>query len=99
MLAHWDALIPPGDLLEERMSCCAEQVFERHANPDIADIGSGGGAEYTVGSCRNCGAVLIHCWTGGVVGGVVEVTRELVDSFLAAPLAERKKLLGHWFNS
>ena len=80
------------------MSCCAEQVFERHSNPDIADIGSGGGAEYTVGWCKSCGAVLVHCWAGGVAEAIVVVSQELIDSFVAAAPESRKKLLGEWFN-
>lgn len=81
------------------MSCCVEQVFERHPNPEIADIGSGGGAEYTVGGCKNCGAVLVHCWAGGVVGSIVVVSQDLIDSFVTAAPESRKKLLGDWFNS
>ena len=81
------------------MSCCSEQLFQRHSNPKIADIGSGGGAEYTVGSCRNCGAVLIHCWAGGVAGSIQVVSQELIDSFVEADPQSRKKLLSDWFNS
>lgn len=81
------------------MNCCAQQEFERHPDPEIADIGSGGGAEYTVGRCKKCGAVLIHCWAGGVVGSTEVVSQDLIDTFLAAPPALRKKLLGDWFNS
>jgi hypothetical protein len=81
------------------MSCCSEQTFERHPDPDVADIGQGGGAEYTVGRCHNCGAVLIHCWAGGVVGCVEVVSQALVDRFMAADPKARKALLGEWFNS
>lgn len=81
------------------MSCCSRQSFERHPNPEIADIGSGGGAEYTVGTCSACGAVLIHFWVGGVAGGIEVVSQELVDAFLEADPKARRKLLGDWFNS
>jgi hypothetical protein len=81
------------------MSCCSEQLFERHPNPEIADIGQGGGAEYTVGGCKNCGAVLIHCWAGGVVEGIRVVSQGLIDTFVAADPKLRKKLLSDWFNS
>jgi len=83
---------------EETMACCYEPLFERHSNPEIADIGQGGGAEYTVGACRNCGAVLIHCWAGGVAESIQVVTQDLVDYFLAADPPTRKKLLAEWFN-
>lgn len=81
------------------MTCCSKQLFERHSNPEIADIGTGGGAEYTVGRCKNCGAMLIHCWVGGVAESTRVVSRELVDSFVEADLPSRKKLLSDWFNS
>jgi len=90
---------PRGDQYwREIMSCCSKQVFERHPNPEIADIGQGGGAEYTVGGCKNCGAVLIHSWAGGVAGSIRVVSQDLIDSFLAADPQSRKKLLGDWFN-
>lgn len=81
------------------MSCCSEQLFERHSNPEIADIGQGGGAEYTVGRCKNCGAVLVHCWVGGVAESIQVVFQDLIDSFVAAAPESRKKLLDDWFNS
>jgi hypothetical protein len=81
------------------MSCCSERVFERHADPDIADIGKAGGVEYTVGRCRNCGAVLIHCWAGGVVEGYQVVSQALIDHFTTADPALRNVLLAEWFNS
>ena len=81
------------------MSCCSEQSFERHSNPEIADIGKGGGAEYTVGGCKNCGALLIHCWAGGVAESIQVVSQELIDSFVEADPQSRKKLLGDWFSS
>ncbi len=81
------------------MSCCSEQAFERHPDPDVADIGQGGGAEYTVGRCKSCGAVLMHCWAGGVVGGIEVVSQALIDRFLAADPKSRRALLGDWFNS
>lgn len=81
------------------MSCCSEQRFERHPNPEIADIGQGGGAEYTVGQCKGCGALLIHCWVGSVAECTQVVSQDLIDSFLAADPKPRKKLLGDWFNS
>ena len=80
------------------MTCCSNQAFERHLDPEVADIGQGGGAEYTVGRCENCGAVLIHCWAGGVAGGIQVVSQALVDRFLAAEPASRRGLLGEWFN-
>lgn len=81
------------------MSCCSEQSFERHSNPEIADIGKGGGAEYTVGGCTSCGALLIHCWAGGVAESIRVVSQESIDSFVEADPQTRKKLLGDWFNS
>ena len=84
---------------ERLMNCCQEQVFERHTDPDIADIGQGGGAEYTVGQCKNCGAVLVHCWAGGVAGGIEVVSQALIDRFMAADSKSRKLLLSDWFNS
>jgi hypothetical protein len=80
-------------------ACCAKQKFERHLNPKIADIGHGGGAEYTVGNCQNCRAILIHCWVaGGASEGVEVVTKDLIDSFLAAQDPKTKtKLLRDWF--
>ena len=81
------------------MSCCSEQVFERHSNPEIADIGQGGGVEYTVGRCKHCDAVLIHCWVGGVAEGIQVVSQNLIDSFVAVDPQVRKRLLGDWFNS
>lgn len=81
------------------MSCCSKQLFERHPNPEIADIGKAGGTEFTVGRCKNCGAVLVHCWVGSVVGCIEIVSQDLIDSFLAAAPEPRKKLLGAWFNS
>ena len=81
------------------MSCCSEQLFVRHSNPEIADIGQGGGAEYTVGRCQNCGAVLVHCWVGGVAEVIQVVSQDLIDSFMAVAPAPRKKRLGDWFNS
>jgi len=81
------------------MSCCSGQIFERHSNPEIADIGQGGGAEYTVGRCNQCGAVLIHCWMGGVAECIHVVSQDLIDSFIAVDPKSRKKLLGNWFNS
>lgn len=81
------------------MSCCSAQVFERHPDPEIADIGKGGGAEYTVGRCGNCGAVLIHCWAGGVAGWIEVVSQALIDRFLAADPPSRKALLIDWYNS
>ena len=80
------------------MSCCAEQEFERHADPEIADIGSGGGAEMTVGRCKNCGAVLIHSWAGGVVGGVEVVSQDLIDRFMSLDPQPRRAALAEWFN-
>ena len=81
------------------MSCCSEQEFERHLNPEIADIGQSRGVEYTVGRCKHCGAVLVHCWVGGVAEGIQVVSQDLIDSFVAAAPEVRKKLLGDWFNS
>ena len=81
------------------MSCCSEQLFERHSNPEIADIGQGKGVEYTVGRCKKCGAVLVHCWLGGVAGSTHVVSQDLIDSFVAADPRSRKKLLDDWFNS
>ena len=81
------------------MSCCREQLFERHSNPEIADIGKGGGVEYTVGRCKSCGAVLIHCWVGSVAGSTHVVSQALIDSFVEAAPESRKKLLADWFNS
>lgn len=75
------------------VSCCPGQLFERHPNPEIADIGQGGGAEYTVGRCKNCGAVLVHCWVGGVAGCLQVVSQDLIDSFLAVAPEPRKKLM------
>lgn len=81
------------------MSCCSEQTFERHPDPEIADIGSGGGAELTVGRCTNCDAVLVHCWVGGVAGGIEVVSQGLIDHFLSVDPRSRKALLRDWFNS
>ncbi len=81
------------------MSCCSEQEFERHPNPEIADVGQGGGAEYTVGRCKSCGALLIHCWVGGVAEGIQVVSQDLIGSFVATPPESRRKVLGDWFNS
>lgn len=83
------------------MSCCSEQVFERHEDPAIADIGSGGGAEFTVGRCKSCGALLMHCWVGSVMhpGGYEVVSQALIDRFLAEDPSSRKVMLGDWFNS
>ena len=80
------------------MSCCSEQEFERHSDPEIADIGKSKGVEYTVGRCKNCGAFLIHCWAGGVAGSTNVVSRDLIDSFVAAAPESRKKLLSDWFD-
>ena len=81
------------------MSCCSDQDFERHPDPDVADIGKGGGAELTVGRCTSCGAVLMHAWVGGVVGSINVVSQDLVDTLAAADPEPRKKLLIQWFNS
>lgn len=81
------------------MGCCSEQLFERHPNPEIADIGKSRGVEYTVGGCKNCDAVLIHCWAGGVAESIQVATRELVDSFAEADPQSRKELLGAWFEA
>ena len=85
--------------IERPVNCCSGQLFERHSSPEIADIGQGGGAEYTVGWCKNCGAVLVHCWVGGVAESVQVVSQDLIDSFMAVAPTLRKKLLGDWFNS
>jgi len=74
------------------------QFFERHPNPAVADIGKGGGVEFTVGRCRHCGAVLMHCWAGGVAEGVVEISQELVDQLLAAAPESRKAMLIAWYD-
>jgi hypothetical protein len=81
------------------MSCCADQQFERHPDPEMADIGSGGGAELTVGRCTSCGALLVHCWVGGVAGGIQVVSRDLIDHFRSVEPSSRKTLIGDWFNS
>ncbi len=80
--------------------CCDRQNFERHPDPAIADIGHGGGAEYVVGNCLSCGAILISCWVaGGISAGLEVVSQELIDTFLGAPdWKSRKKLLSDWFN-
>ena len=79
--------------------CCSKTDFERHPDPEVADIGKGGGAEFTVGRCGNCGAVLIHSWVGGVAGGITVVSQSLVDRFLAADPQSRRLLLTDWFQS
>ena len=66
------------------MSCCSEQLFERQADSEIADIGKAEGVEYTVESCKNCGAVLVHLWMGGVAGGIEVVSQALIDGFMSA---------------
>jgi hypothetical protein len=80
------------------MRCCQAQLFERHPDPEIADLGSGGGAEYTVGRCRTCGALLIHCWAGGFAEGIAVVSPDLIDAFRAADPLARKRLLADWFD-
>ena len=80
------------------MDCCSEQVFETHSDPALADIGKAEGVEYTVGSCRNCGALLMNCWVGGVVGADIVVSEALIDRFMAANPQERKVLLSDWFD-
>lgn len=82
-------------------ACCGNQKFERHADPAVADIGSGGGAELTIGRCSNCGAILIQCWVAGAVAeGIEVVSQALVNSFLSEnDPKSRKKLIGDWFNS
>lgn len=79
------------------MKCCSEPDFERHPDPDVADIGKGGGAEFTVGSCRSCGARLVHCWVGGVAGGLRVVSRDWIDRIVAADPQTRRSLLTEWF--
>ena len=81
------------------MGCCSEQVFERHSSPEIADIGQHQGVEYTIGRCKNCEAVLVHCWAGGVAGSTHVVSQELIDSWVAVPPMPRKRVLDEWFNS
>lgn len=81
------------------MKCCSDQRFEAHSDPDLADIGKAKGVEYTVGSCKNCGALLMNCWAGGVVGADILVSEALINRFMAADPKERKVLLSEWFDS
>ena len=80
------------------MSCCSDPDFQRHPDPDVADIGTGGGAELTVGSCRSCGARLVHCWVGGVAGGLRVVSQGWIDRMVATDPERRRPHLAEWFN-
>ena len=83
-----------------KASCCKNSKFIRHPDPLIADIGEGGGAEYTIGSCGACQALLIHCWiAGGAMQAVYVVKQELIDRFVAqTDYKTRKKMLSAWFD-
>lgn len=81
------------------MSCCPNVDFERHPNADVADIGKGGGAEFTIGKCTNCGALLVHSWAGGIVGGYAVVSREWIDHVVAAVPESRRAMLVAWYES
>jgi hypothetical protein len=80
--------------------CCSNQSFERHPDDRIADIGGGGGVEYTIGNCKSCGAVLIHCWVWAGRSGLEVVSQEFVSRLLSvSDYKTRKALLSDWFNS
>ncbi len=82
------------------LPCCKNQIFERHPDAKIADIGKSDSLEFTVGRCKNCNTPLIHCYVaGGVSEGIEVVSQELIHSFLdESDLRLRKKLLVHWFD-
>ena len=92
--AVWVSSLPVNE------PCCQHQNFERHPDPEIADIGHGEGVEYTIGKCASCGVPLISCWVGGgMAHGLMVVSRERIDTFLDAPAGIlRRQLLSEWFN-
>jgi hypothetical protein len=80
-------------------SCCEAQRFVRDPDQAIADIGSGGGVEFTVGNCGSCSSRLVHCWIGGGISeATVAVDQSTVEQWLEEknPKA-RKALLTAWF--
>lgn len=81
--------------------CCESLEFQRRSNPPGADIGHAEGVEFTLGSCRSCKRILIHCWVaGGYAEGYEVVDQAFVDR-LSGPTnpGARKQLLADWWNS
>jgi len=95
------AIISPFDRLQHvRMVCCPNQSFERDPDPDVADIGSAGGVEYTIGHCKACGGLLVHCWVGGGISeGLEAVSQEFVSQLVStSDYKSRQSLLKKWFD-
>jgi hypothetical protein len=82
-------------------NCCANPSFQRHPDADVTDIGRGAGGEYTIGTCKSCGAMLMHCWVaGGISEGVEIISAEFVSRLIAVKdRGTRTALLDAWFNA
>ena len=78
-------------------SCCPNPAFERHLDPEIADIGSADGIEFTIGQCTACGRAVMHCWIAHLFGKELPVDQDFIDLVAAsADYQERQRLLGRW---
>ena len=84
-----------------KRTCCADQAFVRHQDPDVADIGHAEGVEFTIGRCASCQSPLMHLWVaGGVSDGIEVIEQSLIDQFVRAPAGKpRKQLLADWWNA
>ena len=82
-------------------SCCQNQNFERHPDPEIADIGHGEGVEFTIGRCGGCRTPLIRFWVGGgIAEGMTVISQEQIEAFVNTQDGmTRKRLLCDWFDS
>ena len=80
--------------------CCPNQAFDRHPDPDVADIGQSAGIEFTIGHCRSCGAKLMHCWAaGGASSAAVVASEDLISQIVAIKDHKaRRKFLSDWWS-
>jgi hypothetical protein len=83
--------------------CCDKMSFQRLTQDlsPLADPGKAEGVEFTLGTCKNCQRLLMHCWVAsGVSEGYEIVDSRFVEQLRAASDRQsRKKLLADWWNS
>jgi hypothetical protein len=76
--------------------CCSELMFEHKADASHAD-----GCEFTLGTCRSCGAWLVHCFHTAVVH---EGVYETIDADMSAKIQtlggrELKEFMRAWYRA
>jgi hypothetical protein len=84
-----------------KRTCCEDQAFVRHQDPEVADIGHAEGVEFTIGRCSSCQSPLMHLWVaGGISHGIEVIETSLIDQLVQTSAGKgRKKLLADWWNA